>query len=120
MKNKIHYELVAYTEGHTLMLHEELLQEQVRLHERRCAWLRDHLRGEELRQMLSLEAERKGDLLLQNNRPLQALKAYIEASEGIPAHAERAIVLGRKMEQAARGDRRLTALLADHRHRRTR
>ena len=120
MKNKIQYELVAYTEGHTLVLHEELLQEQVRLHERRCAWLRDHLRGEELRQMLSLEAERKGDLLLQNNRPLQALKAYIEASEGIAAHSERAIELDRKMEQAARGDRRLMAILTGHRTRPTR
>ena len=120
MKNKIQYELVAYTEGRTLVLHEELLQEQVRLHERRCAWLRDHLRGEELRQMLSLEAERKGDLLLQNNRPMQALKAYIEASEGIPTHSERAIELDRKMEQAARGDRRLMAILTGHRTRPTR
>ncbi|MBQ5879650.1 MAG: hypothetical protein IIW59_06145, partial [Alistipes sp.] len=67
-----------------------------------------------------LEAERKGDLLLQNNRPLQALRAYIEASEGIPAHAERAIELDRKMEQAARGDRRLMAILAGHRTRPTR
>lgn len=115
MNHNINYEIAAWTQSDYVVLEATLLEEQVAAFDREVARLKASRREPQSRALLmSLEAERKGDLLADNLRLERAIKAYMEAIEAIallPDKGYRRERLKHKLREAAYFSPRLSDLV---------